>query len=409
MISKRTETSKIEWLLLIYWVILVAWQNLSGAMARTGFDTVLKIALLFSFCVFFLVKRENVSNFNVGFIIISIFALSLAITFVLYEELSLSAILSYFYPVLFLMCVYLLGGEFTINKKQLMFILNGVILVVLYMVVYALIFKTSQFANALSLRSAYGSELSSFLLSSHEYGLYLSIATISAIICYELKGACPLSQKWYYVAVIPLFLLNILLTFSRTSMLGIGIALVIYCIFGKKSILKRLIIICGVIALLIVINVDMFRDFFIRIVFKEGELAGRDELAVLAIEKFENASLSQKLFGFGDTAFRAYAQRIAKHSSIHNAYLQILLSYGLIPLLFLAIYLIYDVFYCIRLCKHNKFIGILFLAIVLFGTAIMFTNTTMLFMSPIDSYFLTVFVVMLPKYVGNAIIKKSFD
>lgn len=409
MLTKNKNKNKngIIYLLIAYWVVLVAWQNISNATARTGFDTFLKAGLLVAFCIFFLNASKLKLNLNI--VLIFFIAVSLLITFILNESITLYSIISYFYPIVFMICVYGLGGNLTINKKQLLIFLNCIIAVVLYMVIYALIFKTSQFTTALRLNTAYGHELSSFLTSNHEYGLYLSMAIISSIICYDLKYDKPLKQKWFYIVVICLFLINLLLTFSRTSMLGAGIALIIYCIFGKKSFLKNILLILGLIAIVLIFTVSDLRDFFFKIVLKDGNLAGRDDLTDLAIYKFNNANVLQKLFGYGDTDIRLFFTNKLAHSSIHNAYLQILLSYGLIPLICLIVFLIYNIFYCFKLCKYNKFIGVLFLAIVLFGIAIMFTNTTILFMSPIDSYFLTIFVVVLPKYVGNTIIKKEFD
>ena len=214
MISQAKNKNRIEFLLLSYWIVLVAWQNISNATSRTGFDTILKAVLLVSFCVYFFYTSNLKINVNIG--LIFLIAISLLITFILNESISISSILAYFYPIVFIICVYSLGGNLAINKKQLLFLLNAVILVVLYMVVYALIFKTSQFTNALALKNAYGSELTSFLTSSHEYGLYLSIATISSIICYDLKYDKPLKQKWYYIATVLLFLINLVLTFSTT-------------------------------------------------------------------------------------------------------------------------------------------------------------------------------------------------
>lgn len=392
-------------MLLVYWLVLVVWQNISGATARTGVDTLIKAVLIFAFVVFF-VSRSNFGIKNIFPILL--ITILVVLCFLIGGQFTLSGVLAYFYPLFIIVCVFGFGNDFIITKKQLEFLLNGIIMIVLYMVVYALIFCTEQFTGALSLSNAYGNELSSFLVSNHEYGLYLAIATTASIICFEFKHELPIKKRWFYIAVIPIFLINLVLTFSRTSMLGILVILVLYCLFGKKSRLKTLIIIGFFVAAIAIVFVPIIREFVFKIVLKENNLSGRDELAELAMEKFKEANWDQKLFGYGDANIRQIMGSELGHSSTHNAYLQILLGYGLIPLIAMVVFLVCNFISCIKLCKYNQFVGIILSAITLFGAAIMITNTTILFFSPIDSFFLTMFVVIVPKYVGNALLKGGF-
>lgn len=405
--SIKQNKNRVEVLYLIYWLVLVVWQNFAGMTGRTTVDTFLKAGLLLIFVGYHLIKAQSV-NFT-KLIPIFLLLIFLSITFFTRESFSLNGLLTYYYPIIFLFCVFVLGDDFCITKKQLIWFLHGVILIVLYMVIYALIFCTDQFLSAFSISSAYGNELTSFLISNHEYSLYLAFATIGAIICFELNKDLPIKKRWYYLVVIPVFLINIILTFSRTTLLGISIALIVYVFFAKKSSLRSLIITFLVLAVCAVLFIPTIREFFLKIVLKDNNLAGRDDLTGYAIELFRKGSLGQKLFGYGDAKIRELMILKEGHSSVHNGYLQILLSFGLLPLICLAVYLIFDIIYCIMLCKYNRFLGIIFVAIVLFGTTIMITNTTILFSSPIDCFFLTMFVVSLPKLVGNSIKMKNFE
>ncbi len=402
----KQNKNRVEVLYLIYWLVLVVWQNFAGMTGRTAIDTFLKAGLLLIFVGYHFIKAKSV-NLTKSIPILFLLIL-LSITFFTRESFSLSGILTYYYPIVFLFCVFVLGDEFYITKKQLIWFLHGIILIVLYMVVYALIFCTDQFLSAFSISTAYGNELKSFLYSNHEYGLYLAFATLGAIICFELKKELPIKKRWYYLVVIPILLINVILTFSRTTLLGISVALLVYVFFAKKSSLRALIITFLFLAVCAVLFIPTIREFFLKIVLKDNDLAGRDDLTGYALELFRKGTLGQKLFGYGEARVRELMILKEGHSSVHNGYLQILLSFGLFPLICLALYLIFDLVYCVKLCKYNRFLGIIFVAIVFFGAAIMITNTTILFSSPIDCFFLTMFVVVLPKYVGNAVKKEIF-
>lgn len=405
--SIRQDKNRTEVLYLIYWLVLVVWQNFAGMTGRTTIDTFLKAGLLLIFVGYHFIKARNVNlTRSIPILFLLIF---LSVTFFTRESFSLSGILTHYYPIVFLFCVFVLGDEFYITKKQLIWFLNGIIIIVLYMVVYALIFCTDQFFSAFSISTAYGNELKSFLYSNHEYGVYLAFATLGAITCFELKKELPIKKRWYYLVIIPIFLINIILTFSRTTLLGISVALAVYVFFSKKSSLRVLVIVFLTLVVCAVVFISPIREFFLKIVLKDNNLAGRDDLTGYALELFKDGTLGQKLFGYGDTRVRELMMLKEGHSSVHNGYLQILLSFGLLPLVFLVVFLIYNLIYCIGLCKYNKFLGVMFTAIVLFGAVIMITNTTVLFSSPIDSFFLTMFVVTMPKLAGSAIRMKKFE
>lgn len=397
--------NRIEMVLIGYWLVLVVWQNISSTTARTSVDVLIKAGLI----VFFVVYFASKSNFQLGKILpITLITMILLLCFFLNGNFNLNSILAYLYPILTITCIYGLGDEFVINKNQLIWLLNGIILIVLYMVLYAIIFCSDQFTNAFRLSTAYGNELKSFLFSNYEYGLYLAIATTSAIICFELKHNLPLRKRWQYIVVIPIFMSNLILTFSRTSIIAMLLILLIYCFFGQRSGLKKLIIFGLTAFILAIFIIPTLREFFIEIVFKGNNFSGRDELSSIALEKFLDANWIQKLFGYGDSNIRKIFGDELGHASVHNAYLQILLSYGAIPLFMLIVFLTYSVIYCVKLCKYNRFLGVILASMVGFAMVVMTTTTSILFTSPIDSFFLTMFVAIIPKYVGNAVKKGDF-
>lgn len=151
------------------------------------------------------------------------------------------------------------------------------------------------------------------------------------------------------------------------------------------------------------------REFFFKIVLKDNNLAGRDELYELAIQYFNNADVWEQLFGRGITETRDYFTISTTHGSVHNAYLQVLLYYGVIGLIFMLCFILCRFFAAIKLIKKDKFLGVLNLGLTLTGVLLMTTNTSIIFNSPIDSFFLTSFFMVIPKYTENAVINESFN
>ena len=158
-----------------------------------------------------------------------------------------------------------------------------------------------------------------------------------------------------------------------------------------------------VIATLIIVITPEIREFIYEIVLKGNNLGSRETLFGSAIEYYKNGTIREKIFGFGINRPRTYFTELFGHGSIHNAYLQILLYFGASGLISLLIFLCVQMTNCFLVIKKDRFMGSVMLAILVMAIAMMFTNTSIMFMSSIDSYFLTVFSVVIPKYVKNSI------
>ena len=98
----------------------------------------------------------------------------------------------------------------------------------------------------------------------------------------------------------------------------------------------------------------------------------------------------------------------AEHASVHNAYLQTMLYFGTIPLCIMACFLVSQLVANVKLAMQNRTLGVLFVGLTLSCSSMMLTNTAVLFSSPIDSFFLTVFTILVPMYVRNAVKKQGF-
>lgn len=389
---------------IVYWGILVLWQNVSNAELRGTADLFIKIGLLAYFVIFYLAKGKTL---NTKALAVMALGGSLLITAGSESQLPLSSLVAYLYPILILLMVYGVGDKLQINRSQLVAFCNCVIGITLYAAVYALIFCWDQFAGALSVEKSYGNELSSFFVSNHEYGMYLVAAIISCIVCLRL---CPNLRRLgrnMYIAAIVVCAINLILTFSRTSLLGMGVFLLVY--FGLESRKNRKWLVFLVVLIVALLNVfPALSDFTYKIVLKENQSAGRDELFAYGIKYFENGTAFQKIFGHGITELELHFEKYMDHGKVHNAYLQTLLYFGLIGCIAMISFVLSQVVASVRLLKTDRFAGALSLSLVLSAAAMMFTNTAIIFTSAIDSFFLTAFFIIVPKYIRNSVCQNHF-
>ena len=400
----RAEQKKhIHIALFLYWAALVVLQNIGAYTARTTIDIVLKMFLLLWIVGWYLYSFQNARMRPGRLFLFSLFAIFQFFSFCSEETLGVNLIVSYVFPLLFLFLTFVYGYNCTIDKKQYVTFLNCVIAVVAYAAIYAIVFKSDQFLSAFTITSAYGNELSSFFVSSHEYAMYLLGGIIACIVCLEVKHKDASPKKYIYFVCLILFVPNLILTFSRTTLLALAVFLLVYVLFRGTSKMRVAIVVCLLAFVLLFLIWDEFNVFVLKIVLKGNDAAGRDELYALARDYFDEGNIWQKLFGRGITNTEEYFRVQTRHSDVHNAYLQILLSYGLVGLGFMIGFLVNRLIAAIKLLKRDYFVGVLLIGLLSACVMLMLTNTSILFNSPIDSFFLTVFTIVIPKYLENGI------
>jgi len=403
-LHNRIGIAHIFW---FYWTVLVAWQNLSVRTVRSGGDLVLKIGLIALLTAFYFYRARKVS---VNIVTICLLALTMLCSWLLSgDSISASNLISYSYPVLLVLLAFGIGNDFQIDQKEFFFFLNGVILVTLYAALYAIFFQTEYFRMALSRNAAYGHELTSFFISSHEYGLYLVCSIAACLICIETDRQAGIKKKLGYVAAIAVFLPNLFLTFSRNSLVTLAIVTMGYFAVGKYSKLRRWAVAAVTFFAITALISNRLRNFLILIFFKNQKgLGSRSNLYHAAVDIFAEGTIVQKLFGRGIRVRMIFEDTLG-HGSVHNAYLQVLLYFGLIGIIFLLGFFFSQLRANLRLYHYSKFYSVMFTAFLLAAAIMMLTHTAIIFTSPIDSFFLTVFVILVPKYVRNAIKAGVFE
>lgn len=386
-------------ILFLYWFILVLWQNIGGQQARSNIDIVIKIGLIASLVLYFFSKSLCIQR--KALIYFLIIALSMAATFFLDNVYNINVMISYIFPLLFIFLTYCIGKNQKICVEEYIQYLHWVILVVLYMIVYSFIFCREKFTSISTISTAYGNELSSFLISNLEYGMYLTFAIFACLICMHCEKKVKYRKVFYSIIIILCFI-NLLFTYSRTSIIASIAAVVIYIFAGNRKIMPYFFVICIIVALILSTN-EKVSVFVNDIVFKGGTASGRDTMIQIAISEFSNGTFVEKLFGRGYGRGGEMIRVLTEHGSLHNGFLQLLIVNGIVGLAIVVIFLIYNIISAIRFISFNKFWGGIFLALSCMPVFFMMTNTSIIFYSSIDSAMLTIFTIIVPKYFCNAV------
>lgn len=406
--TKQNNLEKSHIVLFLYWFALLIWQNIRSVGNRGAVDTLIKAGLIMLLVFYFCF---NVQRLKIDALVASLLLAAFAVvTLVSSSGITFSLLLYYLYPVFLYFIIYAVGWNAQISKIQLISFLHWVIAMVAYIVVYAIIFCREQFASAFSISTAYGNELSSFLPSSHEYGMYLAYGIMSIFICMELSEFIHWRKKFFYSIGIITFAANLILTFSRTAIIAFLVMLAVYMIFYANKSTRRTLVLVIIVCALAVVIVLQLRNFVINIVFKEGSDSGRDELIQIGLSLYVDATLFQKLFGNAD--FNVALDRLSELNNFHNGYIQMLVTNGVKGVIFLVSIIIttFRGNHSIKSCsKSEKNLCRMFNGFLIASGIVMFTNTSTLFYSSIDSYFLTLFAVIIPKYVRNAIKAGTFE
>lgn len=401
MIIKTNENKKgIAAVLFIYWTILVIWQA-AGYASKSSLDILVKVCLIGILSLYYIMHCNGKLNHLCLFML---YICSFTVTFSMESNASINTLVFYAYSILIVFLVFVIGSKFKVNSRQYIWFLDAIIFVSLLSALYALVFCPDQITAALGASSAYGSELSSFFVSSHEYGMYMGASVIGCF--FGLQFCSSKRKKVFYILALVVLVPNLLMTFSRTSIYSTVVFFLIYVFSLKKKKLKFLILMAALVFLFLCFTWPPLNSLLENL-FAKGS-AGRDSLYAYALEYYADYSPIEMLFGSGIERVRTDFETALDHGSVHCAYLQILLYFGAIGLIWLLSCLVVAFILYYKLRKINPQWARNFVCLLLWCSCIMLTNTTVIFTSPIDCYFLTMFALIVPKYVCNSIQSGNF-
>ena len=391
----------------LYWILLMAWQTLRTTSNRSIIDILIKVALIV-FLSYSVLKIRLPNSLKNMFLLVIFAFYMVMLLFIKEPSISAESIIIYCFPILFSYLFLVHAYNYRLSINSYVRFLNSVIIAVLVMVGYTFIFDFNNLIKALSATSAYGNELTSFFISNHEYALYLFLGIQSCLFCYQFFIDTNRRKKGRYLLLTGLFLINLILTFSRTALLGVFVLVFVFLLTGKNAKTKKVLFLFSLLIIATLLFIPNLREFFIKIVLSDNDDAGRIEMWNYGLELFKNSTFFEKLTGQGFTKITDMLFIFSQHKNFHNSYIQVLLQYGIIGVSFLIGLILSSFVNGIRVFRKNRFIGAMFISMTLSTAAYIFTNTTIIMQSNIDSYILTIFVIILPIYVKNAIYSNKF-
>lgn len=412
MTSVRRNRAQYHFVLFDYWFALVVWQNVRSAGNRSTVDVLIKAGLLLILILFFLQNHKLIIE-RKRFLCLSTVSVAFLVTACLdSNSATLGAVISYMFPLLFAFLTIVLGADIELSKSQFLQFLQRLVVTVLYMVIYAVLFCTDQFVSAFSISGAYGNELSSFFVSSMEYGLYLVFGITACILILQLREHIKKSEIFFYYFCMLAFSINLILTFNRTSILGCLMILMCMLVFSRRSKVKNMLLLASIAVVTAIMFSEKLNNFVFNIVFKGNAASGRDTMFVGGLKIYAALPTHQKLFGVGLGSIGALLRDNFSHSNVHNGYLQALLSNGILGAIILITISILNTFnnFVFTIREHEyRNIGAIFFGCSLCSLVYMAAQTCTLFYSNIDAYFLTVMTIVIPMYVRNAIVNGNFE
>lgn len=397
----RSYRKSICFVFFLYWFVLVVWQNIGGAELRSAADTIIKLVLLLYLCWSFF-SRSRVVNQN-SLAVILLFAGTQLITLFTRETISFYTLVTYGFMILFVFMTYGIGRHFEITQRELIQLFYCIIAVVMYTVLYTIIAEPEQYRNAFTSTTGYGSEFHAFFASNHEFAMYCFFGTAAAVLLVDMDRRLGGFGRVLLLAIATVFLLHIVLSFSRVTMICAAGFLLAYVIFNKRSWNRKwvyLLAFAGVAAYLLS---KELQTFLYEVAFKSGDVSSREVLLEEALAYYRGGTLFQQLFGFGITDSRAYLLENAVYGSVHNGYMQVLLYYGVTGLVWMVAILASQLLEGIRFLRKDKLVAAISIAFVLVVAADMVASTQLVFTSPIDCFFITAMFIVVPKYMRNAV------
>lgn len=379
-----------------YWIIIIVWQYIRPVANRSLLDTLVKIGM-FGLVILYAMRNGHglATNKNMGTGIILFFLTQAITVFGDSGTLSTGNMITIVFMFLQIIIFLVMLDSDTITKEDLFSFCKFMLIVALIMCVYNVMFHTNRFlATFSSSGSAYGRECKSFLYSNHEFGIYLSTAIISS--CWlTIKGKL---NKILFVLCGVFMAVNLLSTYSRTAILGCVAALFILVFFYRKKLFAGVSILFGGLMAYIISNPTLNNIVFNKIMkgsFDDGQVFDESRSSMYAeeVQNFLNGTFFQKLFGYGYAGFSKFPG--------HDAYIDILLTGGIIMFFFFIAVILLGFNYSFKIMRVDKSVGSLMIGYQVFCVLYMVAQTPILFYSTMDSFFITILSILIPKYVYN--------
>ncbi len=377
-----------------YWIVIILWQTFRPVANRSLVDVAVKMCCFAALCIYGY-NRQNWQNTRSITLCTVVFLMTQVITYAT-DSINSAVIITgvFMFAQILVFLIFLRNA--TIGTDELSELGNWMITWAMIMCTYNVLFNTSRLLKLFSVSAgAYGSECKSFLYSNHEFSIYISAAIV--FIVWKLMNKS--YKKLPAFAMLAFLIVNLLSTYSRTSMLGCAAAVVILVFYYSKKYFAVLCSMIAAFAALVAAN-PWLNNFVFNKLFKgsfesSGGVIdeGRANMYIHEIEYFKSGNLFQKLFGHGYVS--------GTLSGGHNAYLYILNIGGIAMFAFFVLIIVWSIVNSFKCIRYNRSVGSLCLGLQIYSLLYMAAQTPILFFSTMDSYFITMIAVLIPMYCLN--------
>lgn len=223
-----------------------------------------------------------------------------------------------------------------LNHIEVKKLLSSYLYLALFFIVYAFIFQFDEIVKALTASHAYASSFSSFFTNRNSYGFFL----------YSFYSVFLIQSKFYrdklgkikYLIIYVVVLLSMLLTLSRTSMIGTALlTLIIFIDYLLRKIkidrhkITSLIIslifflVFSIVIISFLSNENVLQFIINKVVRSEYKTTGRVDLWKIG---FDNLKLNP-IFGIGSFGSRG----MTSNTVFHNTIIEIIVRNGILGLI----------------------------------------------------------------------------
>lgn len=294
-----------------------------------------------------------------------------------YKYINISTFNNIINSALLILVYYILFSNLKLTEKNIIDFCTRYLWFVFLSCIYNIVYNFYDLLNIFSLVNGYSHYFMSYFGNRNTFGLFL----VAAILIYYLLNIYVPKYKYYRFFLI-FFIFNLLITFSRTSILATIIFLSVYVVLNYKLFvkynIKKLILyfLVSITLIMIFLTRNNLLNYVIDVFVRPSHiLAGRDAIWIYSFNLWVNNNI---LFGTGNIYYALKLNNSLNNYSCHNIFLTIL-NRGGIVLFIIYIIIFYKIFIKI---KENKniflwyvpaFISYIFIG--LFESPLLFFNT----------------------------------
>lgn len=395
---KNLNSSFLESTISFYIIFALLLQIIGVDSKGSVYDTLYKAVILSIFAIAIIIyslKRKLVSlNF---FYIVFLFITLQIISIIIADHGSIYSlsIIGYYLIMLSLTVIFL--GKGIIQVSQFTILCRNFVIFMLLASLFNFVVNFEDLLGLTLTQTSYNYNFSSFFDSRNtfSYFLYIAIVLNTFLLVYK-------KNKFFYsISGIFLFI-NLLLTFSRSSLLALFVFLLIFVLSTAKIKNKIILIYLVALSLILVLINEKVVNLILYIFRPEVGLTGRTQIFDIGFKYFLSNNV---LFGSGYVRPLDHLLLFTNNVTYHNTYISILVYGGLLLMSFYTL-LLYYIFNNIRLLyRFNKNISMFFLSLMASYLAYSIVEEQLLFFTSVSSFIITILLVLYPKLVLNNYIK----